>query len=261
MPEYQEKSKIIQIENLAEGIFRLTLHAPKIAGASHPGQFAMVKVSSHLDPLLRRPFSIYSTSSRGDVQILFKVVGKGTALMAGMEAGSWVDVIGPLGRGFFFEKEGVACLVGGGMGIAPLNYLARKMLQSNQSVLQYQVLLGARTRKELCPLADEFLDMGFILHSATDDGTMGHHGLVPELLPEVLSEVDRVYACGPWPMMRSVAQLCLQAGVFCQVSLETHMACGLGACLGCTLHGVDSQYIHVCKHGPVFNAGEVRWDQ
>lgn len=261
MPEYQEKSKIVHIAALAEGIYRITLYAPRIAGAAHPGQFVMLRVSEQYDPLLRRPFSIYATSIHGELQVLFKVVGNGTALMASLKAGDVIDIIGPLGRGFFIDHDAVPCLVGGGMGIAPLNFLARRMLQRDQPILQYHVLLGARQRAELCPLVDEFLDMGYEVKSATDDGSMGHHGLVPDLLPDLLPQVDRVYACGPWPMMRSVALQCLEAAVPCQVSLETHMACGLGACLGCTLHGVENTYIHVCKSGPVFNAGEVKWDQ
>ncbi|BCO10315.1 dihydroorotate dehydrogenase B (NAD(+)), electron transfer subunit [Desulfolithobacter dissulfuricans] len=258
MSEFQEKSRIVRIESLTPVIHRLTLHAPRIAGQAFPGQFVMVRVSPTFDPLLRRPLSIHQVSSDGTVQLLFKVVGQGTRLLAGMRTGDYLDMVGPLGRGFTLERDEPFCLVGGGMGIAPLYFLAKRLLQISRHP-ESTVLLGARTGSELLPLEQEFLRLGCPVHSATDDGSYGHHGFVTELLDDLLARVRRVYVCGPFPMMRIAAMKCLERGVACEVSLETHMACGLGACLGCTMMGGDGAYMHVCKDGPVFPAEKVAW--
>ncbi|NOQ47043.1 MAG: dihydroorotate dehydrogenase electron transfer subunit, partial [Desulfobulbaceae bacterium] len=122
MSEYQEKASVVAIDLLAPDVFRLTLHAPLIAGAAHPGQFVMVRVGLLLDPLLRRPFSIHQVAATGDIQLLFKVVGRGTFELSELRVGRTVDLIGPLGRGFPIHKKESVCLVGGGMGIAPLYF-------------------------------------------------------------------------------------------------------------------------------------------
>lgn len=259
MPEFQEKAKILQKEIITADIFRLTLHAPLIAAAAHPGQFVMIKVDDGYDPLLRRPFSIHQVSSGGNIQILFKQIGQGTAKLAQFNNGDQVDCIGPLGRGFNLERTSRLCLIGGGMGIAPLYFLGKRLLQAGQSPENDYVLLGARTQEELGPFANEFLDLGYTVKTATDDGSMGHYGFVTDLLDAVLPEVQCVYCCGPLPMMEIVARKTMAAEVSCMVSMETHMACGLGACLGCTITGADGTYIHVCKKGPVFYADEVGW--
>jgi len=145
------------------------------------------------------------------------------------------------------------------MGIAPLHFLARRLLHSERAGGQDYVLLGARNRQEVALLADEFRAMGYNVQVATDDGSMGHPGFIPELLDTVLPAVSRVYTCGPHLMMKSIVQKCQRSDIVCQVSLEAHMACGLGACLGCTVQGAAGNYVHVCKQGPVFYSGEVEW--
>jgi dihydroorotate dehydrogenase electron transfer subunit len=259
MPEFQEKTTLLHREAITDEIFRLTLHAPAIAGTAHPGQFVMLKVNDNLDPLLRRPFSIHQATGDGNIQILFKVVGQGTERLAHLQVGAELDCIGPLGRGYALERMGRLCLVGGGMGIAPLYFLAKRLLQTGSPPEHDYVLLGARTKNELSLFSEEFFDLGYKVLTATDDGTLGHHGFVTDLLDPILLELERVYTCGPFPMMRIAATKSMAADVSCQVSLETHMACGLGACLGCTVAGADGNYIHVCKQGPVFSASEVAW--
>jgi len=259
MPEFQEKSQILLKETISDDIFRLTLQAPAIAGAAHPGQFVMLQVENSLDPLLRRPFSIHQVAADGSVQILFKVVGKGTAKLSRLTTGDTVDCIGPLGRGFPLDRVDQLCLVGGGMGIAPLYFLAKRLLQAGIQPENDYVLLGAVSRNELALFADEFFDLGYTVKTATDDGSLGHHGFVTELLEPILADIERVYTCGPFPMMGIVAARAQAADVQCMVSMETHMACGLGACLGCTLAGADGNYIHVCRQGPVFDGKEVAW--
>jgi dihydroorotate dehydrogenase electron transfer subunit len=248
-------SPILANEQLTTDVFRLTVHAPEIAAAAAPGQFVMVRAADSLDPLLRRPFSIHSRGADGSLSLLFKVVGRGTALLAKAKPGDVLDLLGPFGKGFDLsasEKKPI-CLIGGGMGIAPLLFLAQELPGRKYA------LLGARCRDELTPLAKKIAELGCAVQLATDDGSLGHHGFIPDLLDEILPQISRVCTCGPSPMMRSVAGKCRAAGVLCQVSLETHMACGIGACLGCVLPGADGRQAHVCTDGPVFNAEELSW--
>jgi len=259
MIEFQENSLVTAKESLTQDVFRITVQAPLIAGAAHPGQFVMVRMQDTLDPLLRRPFSIHKVYRDGSLALLFKVVGKGTRMLSGINPGTDINLIGPLGKGFRLSPDSSFCMIGGGMGIAPLFFLGQRLLESDQSSDNPPVLLGAQTQQELLMLAEEFTELGYPVHTATDDGTLGHHGFVTELLDEIVHSVSQVYVCGPIPMMRIVALKCQAAGVACQVSLETHMACGLGACLGCTFPARGGGYKHVCKDGPVLSSDEVEW--
>ena len=259
MPEFQENSSILAVERLAEGVHRLLLAAPRIAAAAQPGQFVMAACGRSFDPLLRRPFSIHRVTAGGELQLLIKVVGQGTQWLSELRSAGNLDLLGPLGQGFRLPAEGPVALVGGGIGIAPLLFLADALHDRTGQDSPPVALLGARTGEELRHLTHAFSDAGCMIHSATDDGSLGHHGLVGDLLPSHLSRVRQVYTCGPHAMMATVARLCAAQGVACQVSLEAHMACGLGACLGCTIHGADGAYRHVCSHGPVFRAEEVAW--
>jgi len=254
MPPSQQQSRILANEQLTADVFRLTVHAPEITAAAAPGQFVMVRAAESLDPLLRRPFSIHSRGADGSLSLLFKVVGRGTALLAKAKPGDVLDLLGPFGKGFDMSAaDKPVCLIGGGMGIAPLLFLAQKLPGRKYA------LLGARCHDELAQLAKEFAELGCAVQLATDDGSLGHHGFIPDLLDEILPQISRVCACGPSPMMRCVARKCRAAGTPCQVSLETHMACGMGACLGCVLPGADGRQAHVCTDGPVFNAEELAW--
>ena len=259
MSEYQENSVVQTIERFADATYRLTLQAPRIAAAAQPGQFVMAACGPTLDPLLRRPFSIHQAAETGTIQLLFKVIGRGTKLLSESRPGESISLIGPLGRGFQLANESPVCLIGGGMGIAPLFFLAHHILQQSRAKGSCLVLLGAGTGAEIQQLATEFNALGCEVQTATDDGSLGHHGLVTELLPPYLAQTKKVHTCGPFAMMAAVAGLCRDAAVPCEASLEAHMACGLGACLGCTIHGADARYKHVCKHGQVFDAGEVAW--
>jgi dihydroorotate dehydrogenase electron transfer subunit len=255
MPQSCQQNRILANDRLSADVFRLRVHAPEIASASRPGQFVMVRATESLDPLLRRPFSIHSRGADGSLSLLFKVVGKGTALLANVKAGDSLDLLGPLGRGFDVTADQPVCLIGGGMGIAPLYFLAQELRGPKHA------LLGARNQAELTPLAALFADIGCAVQLATDDGSLGHHGFIPDLLEAVLPDVSWVCTCGPSPMMRSVVSISRQAGKPCQVSVETHMACGMGACLGCVMPGADGRQAHVCTDGPVFNAEELAWQR
>ena len=259
MSQFQEKTQIIRIERFASDIVRLTLNSPGIASAAKPGQFVMIRTGNTKDPLLRRPFSISQTSNDKHFQILFKVVGRGTSLLAHCREGEFLSVLGPLGQGFRAHCQQASCLVGGGMGIAPLlflgKYLSRKCIQNPP-----HVVLGARSREELAPLVQDFAELGLSVHPATDDGTLGHHGLVTDVLERLDLESDcQMYVCGPHPMMTAVHLFCKKQNYACQVSMETSMACGMGACLGCIVPVEKGGYAHACCDGPVFDAKELLW--
>jgi len=259
----QCNATLINSERLSSDIVRLTILAPAIAGQALPGQFVTIKAGGGFDPLLRRPFSIHQVKDDGSLQVLFKVLGKGTKSLAEMRAGETINLVGPLGN--HFRTGEAMCLVGGGLGIAPLLFLTRSLL-ARPTPPSLTLVLGARDRQELTALSQGFLDLGITVHLTTDDGSLGHHGLVTDLLPSLLGDDKewQVCSCGPYPMLRAVADLCSRQGWPCQVSLETMMACGISACLGCTVEASGNndkagQYLHVCKDGPVFYAGEIKW--
>lgn len=270
MTEFKLEAEVLRNEKITSGITRLTLAAPEIAAAATPGQFVMVKAGRAGDqPLLRRPFSIHANLADGKIQLLFKTVGKGSLYLSTRRPGDYLSLVGPLGRGFALpvQAENI-CLVGGGMGAAPLYYLATQILAGGGKPEDLNVLLGAATASEVEALGNDFSTLGVTVFIATDDGSMGHHGLVTDLLKGKLNLAQQwsVFSCGPQPMMRAIASYCLEKRWPCQVSLETMMACGISACLGCAVaSSYDYQtannkaYLHVCKDGPVFAAGDVAW--
>lgn len=238
----------------------IQLRSPEVSRYAQAGQFVMVRVNDEhtSDPLLRRPFSIHRVESE-TIFVLFKVVGRGTEMLAATEVGDTVNVVGPLGNGFTVKKNTVHYLVGGGMGIAPLLFLAEQ-IKGDDDTAQVVALIGSRNKQELIAVDDlQAVTGGVEVRIATDDGSCGHHGLVTDLLATVVD--GTVYCCGPWPMMRAVAEICHKKNIECQVSLETMMGCGVGACLGCAVEGVDhlagENYLHVCKNGPVYEAKKV----
>ncbi|MFH1215885.1 MAG: dihydroorotate dehydrogenase electron transfer subunit [Pseudomonadota bacterium] len=212
------------------------------------------------DPLLRRPFSIHRVA--GDtLTLIFKIVGRGTHNLSRMASGDVAELIGPLGNGFKIqEKAEFHYLVGGGMGVAPLLFLA-ETIRARMPDAHVVALVGARTASELDNFRGLYDVPDIEIKVATDDGSAGHHGFVTELLEHEIKGKKgiHVYCCGPQMMMEKVARQCRVHGVNCQVSLEAHMACGIGACLGCAVScaGEEKKYLHVCKDGPVFEAGRV----
>jgi dihydroorotate dehydrogenase electron transfer subunit len=260
MIQYQEKTTVLRVERFTDDLCRLTLAAPQIAVAARPGQFVMIRTSLGHDPLLRRPFSIHQTSTGGTVQIYFKVVGRGTNLLSRVREGEELSVFGPLGKGFKLLAERPAVLVGGGLGIAPLLFLAKELSLKKAHVETDYILLGARAKEELTVLVEDFRQFGMHVRTATDDGSLGYQGFVTDLLSALQLANDAVvYTCGPEPMMARTVAICRSAGVECQVSVESVMACGMGACLGCTRPASDGGYTHVCKNGPVYNAEDLQW--
>jgi len=258
----------IIIENKAIGadFFLISLKwalAPKV----RPGQFVMLRVTGSMDPLLRRPFSVYNAN--GDtVELLYKVVGKGTTILSSLNPGDGVDLLGPLGKGFPVPGgsigKGRLLMVAGGVGIAPFYHLGRNLKCENL------LIYGARTKRDTV-VVKPFKDIGMKCKIATEDGSRGTKGLITGLLEQEMRCGDIVYACGPSLMLKAVAGMAEAKGIRCLVSLERAMACGIGVCLGCALRTVphkpgkvlkdDRTYQMVCSDGPVFDSRDVDWDK
>jgi dihydroorotate dehydrogenase electron transfer subunit len=245
---------------------RLVLAVPGWPGF-HPGQFVMLSPGARRsvpqrDPLLPRPMAVYRTHPAGEgtrVEILFKVHGRGTALLADTVPGDRIGVVGPLGTPFPVPPPGArALLVAGGTGIASVYQLASELVSRGTRV---DVLLGARSAVDLMGEAD-FAALDLELTVATEDGTRGRRGVVTDLLDEALAQggAPVVYACGPTPMMRAAAELAVRHGRPCWVSLENPMACGFGVCLGCAAPLRAGGFALVCRDGPVLPAEAVAWD-
>lgn len=252
-----EQAPVLGCERLAPDIVRLTVQGPAApAAAPRPGQFYMLRAWKEGEgPYLSRPISLHDADiANGRRRFLFQVKGAGTQKLAALRAGEALTLTGPLGNGFDVPAilhtagAGPVAVVGGGIGTAPLLYLCRALAENGR---RPDFFAGFRD----APYGlDAFAPFVGGTALATDSGAAGHHGLVTDLLaPE---RYGAVLACGPDPMLRAVAAKCKAAGTPCLVSLEKHMACGLGACLGCTVHTAGGPRT-VCKDGPVFLAREV----
>ena len=253
----QEIARVVANKRLGGDHFKLVLCSKGIASSAAPGQFIQIRVSLGMDPLLRRPISIHRVGA-GTLELLCEIVGKATMILSEARPGDELDLIGPLGNGFGLGCAKAPVLVAGGMGVAPLAFLAEKL-----SKLKPLVLIGARSKKQvLC--VDEFRKFGCKVMTATDDGSLGLKGRVTQLLENVLKGASgprvNIYACGPRPMLKELSRLSVKYNVPAEISLEEHMSCGIGACLGCVV-GTKSGFKRVCKEGPVFDAGEVIWQE
>ncbi len=248
------------VENARRGPYA-TLTVGGEVTPSEPGQFYMLRGDWGADPLLGRPLSILGeVASEGTVRFLLKVVGRGTRLLHELEPGQKVFALGPLGRPFprGGEAAGRRVLVGGGVGVPPMVYLAEKLKAEGGD---FSFLQGARTGEDLILLDElESLDVEPVL--TTEDGSRGRRGLVTEPLIELLDGgADAVYACGPVGMLKAVADLC-RGRAACHLSLEARMGCGYGVCLGCVVpvqRDGRRTYERVCKEGPVFDGEAVLW--
>ena len=250
-----EQSPVLDNSLLTAGVFRLVVKAPKIAAQCAPGQFVMVRLTQLADPLLRRPISIAGADAEaGTLTLICRIVGRGTDLLSMIRPGELLDIMGPLGRGFDLTGKR-PLLVGGGIGLAPLLYVAASYCPE-----PVEVLAGGRTCEELF-WTKLFEETCQAVHVTTDDGSLGICGTCADALPDILKngQYDMVMTCGPRPMMQRVAVEAAKFGIRTQISLEEHMACGLGACRSCTCSAADGETRQVCKDGPVFWAEEVAW--
>ncbi len=280
---YNLTAAVERQDDLGAGYHLLTLRAPEIAREIRAGQFVMIGLTDIDQMLIRRPFSVALVSpephggepGRGDpasIGLLYKVVGRGTTLFSRLKPGDELALLGPLGRGFWLPDPAAAgdgggedtelLLVAGGIGNAIFPLLLQEL---GPRAARTTLFFGGRSRQDLT-LLDWFERAAGRVVTATEDGSHGHHGFVTVPLAAHLdaNPVRRrlVMACGPHPMLRAVAELCLARGVPCQVAMEETMACGFGVCLGCVVEkrqpeGDFDRFVRVCTEGPVFDAREI----
>jgi dihydroorotate dehydrogenase electron transfer subunit len=276
----QYRVQIVENVRLARDTYRMRFECPRIARQIVPGQFVMLRLSGTSDPLLARPLALYEVvrdaiGQPTAIDIVYLVVGKMTARLAECGPGAELDAWGPLGNGFPRLEYEHLIMVAGGIGQTPFLALGQEYLggrcygdpprigaNSSRVTLCY----GVRTAG-LAAGVDDFRAADIDVHLSSDDGSLGHHGLVTDLLREALAEtagLDRLIACcGPEPMMEAVAEICAAAGAPCLVSLETPMACGIGICFSCVakVRQADGtwDYKRTCVEGPIFDAEKIAW--
>jgi dihydroorotate dehydrogenase electron transfer subunit len=265
--------EILNNEEVQPNHFLLKVALPDSFDEPLPGNFVMIRIAGLGEPFLGRPISIYSTGRNKYshyIELLFRVAGRGTQILAGLIKGSQVEIHGPLGGSFpvFPEKKNIV-FIAGGIGVAPLSLLAehlcRRVCLPQDSMSFY---LGAQTAEEIVGL-DKLSALCYNIEVCTDDGTLGQKSLVTSAFKKDMKKYPAadtaVYACGPRGMLESLAQMLKGSRFVCQVSLEERMACGTGACMGCAVAVRDAQgtvgYKRVCADGPIFNLNDVVWNK
>lgn len=262
--------KIVRNEGRGGIFYRIEAAVPEPV-AFVPGQFAMVSGWPGNDPLLPRPLAVFrsgGTRGKAAVEFVYRVVGRGTALLSGMHPGEPLAMTLPLGRGFDLDRDGrTYWLIGGGVGFSTVFPAAAALARRRA---EFEMFLGARTRDQLPPKDWTPGDSApGRIHGCTEDGTFGYFGRVTDAVRERLSALPRddaarltILACGPVAMLKEIASLAESRGAEAQVALENHMACGFGVCWGCVVsirEGDKTAYRRVCREGPVFDAREVVW--
>ena len=262
--------RVLENQQLGGGYFLTTFEAPQIARTCEPGQFVMAGSRDPAELLLRRPFSVCLVGrgpggERSTVSLLYRVVGLGTGFLSRLSAGDDAALLGPLGHGFSLPREGeTPVVVAGGVGIAAFPFFLERLAAAARPA---HLLYGGRTAHDL-PMLDWLKGRACSVTVTTDDGSVGSHGFVTTALEARLADPasrrDRLYVCGPHPMMKAAAAIAARAGVACEVALETPMACGYGVCVGCVVEvheyqGEYGRYRRVCVDGPVMDAAEIRW--
>jgi dihydroorotate dehydrogenase electron transfer subunit len=256
------KVGIKEVKKLKKDIFLLSFQSSHIARVAQPGNFLHLKLKT---TILRRPLSIHKIKNNL-VYILFKVKGKGTKVLAKKTKNDQLDVIGPLGNGFRTKYRENSILVAGGIGVAPLLFLAQKLAKCPMSNVQRPtsdniILMGAKDRKELV-CEEEFKKLGFQVKIATEDGSKGYKGFVTDLLKKQLMTYDlglrtNIYACGPKDMFYQISKIVKKyKNVSTQLSFEQFMGCGVGVCCACVIP-TKAGYKKVCQDGPVFSLEEI----
>jgi dihydroorotate dehydrogenase electron transfer subunit len=253
-PLIESAAQVVDRREVAEGIYRLVLRSPEIAGRAAPGQFVNIRCGESCLPLLRRPFSI-SRVAGDSIELLFNVIGQGTRMMSSKRAGDTLDVLGPLGSPFGIAGNyETAVLVAGGLGIAPFPFLTDFLLNEKKKIL---TLIGARSAGHI---TEQYLKN---VQVATDDGSRGLKGTVVDLLKTRVGGLElkkaKIFGCGPTPMLKALAAFASSSGIDCELSLEGDMACGMGICQGCPVERTDGKrkYALVCTDGPTFNSKDI----
>jgi len=261
------QATVLWNRKIGSSYFHIGLCCFKPGFQAAPGQFVMVRLEDRNWPLLSRPFSIcnliYTDGLTTGLELLCKVVGNGTAALAQVKKEAHLTILGPLGNGFdVTESYRSVCLVAGGIGVAPLVFLGLTLIAKGIAPKNVTVFMGGYSQTDLL-CRDDFQRMGMQLVQTTDDGSYGAKGLVTVPLKARIQTQppDMIYACGPGAMLKAVAEISRRCQVRCQLSVETIMACGVGACLGCAVETrlPSTKYLHTCIDGPVFDANEVRF--
>ena len=259
---YDQRARVLWNHRISRGYYRIGLQCDQEFALAKPGQFVMVGIPDRTGPLLRRPFSIHRLIQRegrtAGIEILFKHVGAATKLLSELENDDILDLLGPLGSGFLIPADVRRIfLASGGIGVAPLVFLADYLHARKTELTNCKVYLGGRSKDDiLCE--DDFRALSLATHVTTDDGSCGDQCLVTQPLELEIeqSRPELICACGPMEMLACVVDIARRYHIPCQVSIETMMACGIGACLGCAVENREDpqSYLHVCQDGPVFNA-------
>ena len=256
-------TEVISNELVAENHYLLRCSCPEVAAGALPGQFIHVLIPQGNGLLLRRPFTIYSVED-GEITMLYQLIGEGTNVLSGLKRSDPIRVLGPLGNTFEISPTpDPAIIVGGGAGIASLMLLAVALRNAGMHALG---LVGSMNRERLLSVGD-LEAIGVETHIATDDGSVGHHGFVTELLTHIIEARELqnpiIYACGPDGMLRAVTKIALDYRIPTQLAMENRMGCALGVCLGCVckvrIPSGGFEYQRVCTEGPVFKAEDIIW--
>lgn len=259
---FQENAEVLVNERIARNVYLMRLRAPGIARSCRPAQFVQVLTDAGRTPYLRRPFSALRVDAEaGWLEIVYDAIGEGTRRMAAAPAGRYLDLLGPLGQAFVPPDAGRLLLVAGGVGLVPLAFSAWFYKERRAEMV---FLMGAACKARM-PEMDRVIPADLCRRLATDDGSLGHRGPVTDLIPaHVRPGETRILACGPHPMMARVAEIAAEHRLPCFASLENHMACGFGACVGCVVEyreadREDHRYRRVCIEGPVVDAHAIVW--
>ncbi len=262
---FQEKNQVLWNKHCGGSYYKIGIRCRKEYSAARPGQFVMLRLGDQTAPLLRRPFSIHRLVFSGDtvqgIEVLYKTVGTCTRHLSECKQGDIIDILGPLGNSFPIpdESRGIF-MAAGGVGVAPLVFLADVLQEKKADLRACTVFIGGRTADDvLC--RENFSDRGIFVRVSTEDGSAGEKGLITVPLESAIKEQapEIIYACGPSGMLRAVAGIAEKYAVPCRISVETLMACGMGACLGCALEMKNNgnRYLHACADGPVFDAASL----
>jgi dihydroorotate dehydrogenase electron transfer subunit len=271
-------AEILSNRNISGKYYEIELCCPELTVEVKPGQFFMLRVRDGYDPYLRRPFSVYRMGHRKGTPVaslLYKVVGYGTRMMSEIERGEKVDLMGPLGNGFGIpSRMKTALLVAGGIGLPPVLFLAEAMRRRLKGKREIIFFYGGQSKADIVGL-DRIQKSSTEAKICTEDGSLGSRMLVTGPLEEYLQSGERtkaeresamIFACGPKGMLKAVSSIAKRYDVSCQLSLESYMACGFGACLGCVVRVRSKErdgiaHERVCKEGPIFDAERIIWDE
>jgi len=256
------KGKVVNNLMLNDKYYLMEIESEEFVSKAKPGHFMMVKAQQYdylYDPLLRRPFGVCDIE-RGRFKILYVLIGKGTNLLSQVKVGSYIEFSEPLGNTFNFNNEKTVALVGGGVGIAPLLFLAKYLY--NQDVL-VDLYYGGKTEDDIL-LIDEFKKYCQHIEVTTENGKVGKKGIVTLPLSENIKKYGKIYACGPKRMLQATSELAIEHNIPLEVSLDERMACGMGACLGCLVYVKNDkgeiEQKRCCVEGPVFDGARIVWE-